>query len=181
MLSSAWVLTARRRQTSLGGLWLPLERWCVLPASPVGSCLVTTAKHEREKEKRGGQVGPLNSDELSPAESCEGKQKKGSERYALTWDGSQQHSVPSVKKCGKQVVRKSRYISSAFVTGWRLFFLLLDNNEGPGEWKGFNETECDRKCQVKSVIALATKAQCTLKPRPLFFFVSLLKKILSVR
>lgn len=69
---------------SLGGLWLPLECWCTLPASLVGSRLVTTAKHIREKEKRGRQVGPLNSDELSPAESCEGKKKKGSECYALT-------------------------------------------------------------------------------------------------
>lgn len=138
----------REWQTSFGGLWLPLERWCVLPASPVGSRLVTTAKHKREKEKRGKQVGPLNSDELSLAESCEGKQKKGSERYALTWDGSQQLcALCAISIEMWQASSKEEQMHLQCFCDWmKFFFFLLDNNEGPEEWKGFNETECDRKC-----------------------------------
>lgn len=58
MLFSARVLTARRRQTSLrgGGLWLPLERWCISPASAgwLAPCYHSeTRTWEREKRQAG--------------------------------------------------------------------------------------------------------------------------------
>lgn len=86
--SSSSVSTASSRQTSTGRLWLPLGLR-VSTCLPLGLCLPALVPRRKLMHERdtGRQVSLLNSDEFSPAEGWEGKQRQAPERYTLRWDG----------------------------------------------------------------------------------------------
>lgn len=88
-LFSSWVSVDSEEQTDVNRKAVASIRaaCAYLPASrPAPPRLGATEKTNAWRET-GRQVSLLNSDEFSPAEGWEGKQKQAPERYTLRWDG----------------------------------------------------------------------------------------------